>query len=154
MDAIIERIADKYYVLKRPGYDDIGSSTITALKKWAKKIGVSSIEYIDKRKKKISSHSLDNPAYDLQRSYQEFHGHDPRTKRSWNFHVPKGFVILGKAIAVEYETDKLNGGGDGKKAVYRHEFDKSTLLLMDERQAKQLYIVGPKLIVTDRGIEH
>jgi len=90
----------------------------------------------------------------LEKGYKEFHGHAPRTRRSWNFHSPKGFVILGKAIAIEYETDKLNGGGDGKKAIYRHEFDTPCLVLMDERQKEQLYIVGKKLIVTDRGIEN
>ena len=93
-----------------------------------------------------------NPS--LQTRYEDFHGHKPRTRKQWNFHVPSGFVILGKAVAIEYQTDKLNGGGDGKKAVYRHKFDTPCLLLMDERAKKQLYIVGEKMIVTDRGIEN
>ncbi len=90
----------------------------------------------------------------LEHGYDQFHGHSPRSEKEWDFHVPEGFVILGKAVAIEYRTDKLNGGGDGKMATYRHEFDTPCLLLMDERKKKQLYIVGRKLIVTDRGIEN
>ena len=152
MKAVIERTAEKYYVLKIPGRDEIGGATKSILQNYAKKLGYST-EYIDKRKKPLRAECF-NPNLSLQSGYEEFHGHTPRTKRQWNFHCPKGFVILGKAVAIEYRTDKLNGGGDGKSAIYRHEFDKSALLLMDEKQRKQLYIVGEKLVVTDRGIEH
>jgi hypothetical protein len=90
----------------------------------------------------------------LEQSYEMFHGHGPRTNRQWDFHCPQGLVILGKAIAIEYETDKLNGGGDGRKATYRHEFETPCLVLMDEENSRQLYIVGNRLIVTERGIEN
>ena len=56
------------------------------------------------------------------KKYKAFHGHDPRFSKDWDFKVPKNLVILGKAVAIEYETDKLNGGGDGKMFTYRHEF--------------------------------
>lgn len=71
-----------------------------------------------------------------------------------NFHVPKQLVFLGKAIAIEYECDKWNGGGDGTKAVYRHTFETPAVVAMDERGKKQIYIIGDRLKVTDAGIEN
>lgn len=64
---------------------------------------------------------------------------------------PRALVSLGRAIAIEYESDKFNGGGDGEKAIYRHEFHKSDILATDQ-DAKTLYIIGPKLRVNSRGI--
>lgn len=61
---------------------------------------------------------------------------------------------LGRAVAIEYECDKINGGGDGQKAVYRHEFDRGAYLYMDNTAKRQLYIIGDKIRVTDAGIEH
>ena len=90
----------------------------------------------------------------IAKRYFEFHGHKPRYIRKTDFHVPKGLVILGKAVAVEYYTDKLHGGGDGKKAVYRHDFETPALLCMDERGKKQLYIIGGRVKITDAGIEN
>lgn len=90
-------------------------------------------------------------AYDR---YFDFHGHGVRTRRKAEFHVPKSLVILGKAIAIEYECDKLHGGGDGKKAVYRHEFETPCLVCMDETGKKQLYVVGKRLKVTEAGVEN
>lgn len=89
-----------------------------------------------------------------RKRYKDFHGHGVRWRKTHNFHVPRTFVVLGKAVAIEYETDKLNGGGDGKMAVYRHEFETPALVCMDETGKKQLYIVGKDLIVTDEGIEN
>lgn len=99
------------------------------------------------------SRTKENPR-GLSSAYQDFHGHSPRGKRTFNFHTPKGLVILGRAVEIVYECDKLNGGGDGKKAPYRHKFGKGVLLCMDERARGQLYIVGSKIVVTDAGIEH
>lgn len=90
----------------------------------------------------------------LHSKYITFHGKRTKKERDVNFHVPKGLIVLGKAVAIEYECDKLNGGGDGKKAVYRHEFETPVLVCMDETMKKQLYVIGPKLIVTDAGIEN
>jgi hypothetical protein len=63
-------------------------------------------------------------------------------------------VLIGKAVAIEYECDKLHGGGDGKRAVYRHEFEKPAIVCMDERARRQLYILGPKIVVDDEGIKN
>lgn len=90
----------------------------------------------------------------LERKYRQFHGRRSRRKRSWDFHPPKGLVILGKAIAVEYECDKYNGGGDGTRAVYRHKFETPCFVCMDETGRRQLYIVGNRLKVTEAGIEN
>jgi len=84
----------------------------------------------------------------------QFHGRNVRWKKNINFHVPRTLVYLGKAIAVEYECDKWNGGGDGTKAVYRHEFETPCVVAMDETGKKQLYIIGNKLKVTDAGVEN
>jgi len=89
-----------------------------------------------------------------EKGYRTFHGHNPRWRRKIDFHVPPQLVVLGKAIAIEYECDKLNGGGDGKKAVYRHEFETPGYVCMDERGRKQLYVVGKRIIVTEAGIEN
>lgn len=91
----------------------------------------------------------------LDKKYFDFHGKNTRKRRDINFHVPKkGLVKLGKATAIEYECSKIHGGGDGKRAVYRHEFETPVYVYADERMKKQLYIIGERLRVTDAGIEH
>ena len=65
--------------------------------------------------------------------------------------APRVLVALGRAVAIEYESDKLNGGGDGQKAIYRHEFHPLNVLATDQ-DAKTLYVIGPKLRVNSRGI--
>lgn len=89
----------------------------------------------------------------LKSKYYSFHGRKPRKKEGINVHYPEGLVLLGKAIAIEYECDKLHGGGDGKKAVYRHVFENPAKVCMDEKGKNQIYIIGNKIRVTDAGIE-
>lgn len=91
----------------------------------------------------------DNFAMDL---YTVFHGRRPKRVSNVNFNVPRQLIYLGRAVAIEYECNKLNGGGDGKTAVYRHEFETPSILCMDERAKKQLYILGEKITVDDSGI--
>lgn len=86
--------------------------------------------------------------------YVEFHGKQPKRSRRVNFHKPKTLIILGKAHAIEYVTDKLHGGGDGKEAIYRHTFETPALVCMDETGRKQLYVIGKDLVVTEAGIEN
>jgi hypothetical protein len=88
------------------------------------------------------------------KQYRAFHGHEPRVESVYKFHPPKGMVILGEIAAVEYVTDKNNGGGDGKYATYRHKFDRGSILCADEKMKQQLYIIGKKIKVTSAGIEH
>ena len=89
-----------------------------------------------------------------KKKLQSFHGRDVRWMKDIDFHVPKTLVYLGKAIAVEYECDKWNGGGDGTKAIYRHEIETPAVVCMDETGKKQLYIIGNRLKVTEAGIEN
>ena len=84
--------------------------------------------------------------------YEEFHGKPPRRSTGIRFHVPRKLIYLGEAIAIEYKCNKLNGGGDGKAAVYRHEFETPAIVCMDESGRRQLYVVGGEIAVTDRGI--
>lgn len=89
-----------------------------------------------------------------EKKLKQFHGRGVRSKSSYDFHKPKKLVILGRAVAIEYETDKWNGGGDGTVAVYRHEFETPAIVCMDERGRKQIYVLGDSLLVTDAGIEN
>lgn len=86
------------------------------------------------------------------RRYKQFHGKRPRSFSRRRFHVPKHLVKLGQAHAIEYVSDKYNGGGDGKLAVYRHVFETNCTLYMDETGKKQLYILGNSLKVNRAGI--
>jgi hypothetical protein len=88
-------------------------------------------------------------------AYRAFHGRRVRRVKKIRFDNPKPpLICLGEAVAIEYACDKLNGGGDGKLAVYRHEFTTPVKVFMDQTKKRQLYIVGERLKVTDAGIEH
>jgi hypothetical protein len=86
--------------------------------------------------------------------YKNFHGKKPRKITNMLMHIPGQLIFLGKAHKIEYICDKKNGGGDGKKAIYVHKFGKTVNLYMDERNKKQLYLIGADLKVTDAGIEN
>ena len=88
------------------------------------------------------------------RRYQEFHGRNPRSFSRRRFHVPQHLIKLGTAYAIEYVSDKWNGGGDGKRAIYRHRFESPATLYMDETGHRQLYLMGSRLEVTEAGIEN
>lgn len=86
-----------------------------------------------------------------QVQYAEFHGRSPRGSTTVKLHRATHLVRLGRAVAIEYQTDKLHGGGDGKTAVYRHEFSAGDALYVDQT-GKQLHILGPRLAVREEGI--
>ena len=90
---------------------------------------------------------------DAERKYAEFHGKEPKRETGVNFHVPKRLVFLGRAVAIEYRCSKYNGGGDGKSAIYRHEFETPAVVCMDETGRKQLYVIGPQITVDEAGIK-
>lgn len=91
---------------------------------------------------------------DAARIHALFHG-KPATKATRvSFVDPTEFVVLGRAVAIEYECDKVNGAPThvaGKKATYRHKLGKGALLVTDQTK-RTLYIIGPKTRVTARGI--
>jgi len=89
-----------------------------------------------------------------RKRYNEFHGHDIRFTESVPFHVPRSLVLLGTAVAIEYQCDKSNGGGDGTEAIYRHEFETPAYVCMDEKAKNQLYIIGKQIKITEAGIEN
>jgi hypothetical protein len=66
--------------------------------------------------------------------------------------VPEQLIEIGKAHKIEYISNKLNGGGDGKPAIYVHRFSAGTKLYMDETGKRQLYIIGSRLHCNERGI--
>lgn len=86
--------------------------------------------------------------------YEEFHGRKLRRISKVTFRHPKKLIILGKAVAIEYECSKYNGGGDGKRAIYRHEFETPALVCMDEQGKTQLYVIGKDIRVTSAGVEN
>lgn len=86
--------------------------------------------------------------------YEAFHGRPIRSHSERRIHIPDCLIRLGDAYAIEYVCDKWNGGGDGKKAVYRHKFSPGAKLYMDERGKKQLYIIGSKITVDEGGIRN
>lgn len=90
----------------------------------------------------------------LHRQYERFHGKSPKRERQFDFRQPKGLVVLGDAVAVEYRCNKVNGGGDGRMATYRHKFEKGSVVCCDDSARRQLYILGPRIVVTSAGIEH
>lgn len=90
----------------------------------------------------------------LGKKYRTFHGHEPRTKTAFNFHVPEGLVILGVCRRVEYECDKQHGGGDGRPTTFYHDFSRrnAPVLCADESMKNQLFILGPTIRVKSAGI--
>jgi hypothetical protein len=90
---------------------------------------------------------------DAERRFEQFHGKPSRKTNSLNFNIPKKLIYLGDAVAIEYKCDKLNGGGDGHVAIYRHKFSPGAIVCMDETAKRQLYIIGGKIAVDDAGIK-
>ena len=90
-------------------------------------------------------------AYDR---YRQFHGKEPKSEKTLRVYPSKRLIVLGKAVAVEYRCSKRNGGGDGRSAVYRHEFETPVELCMDESGRRFLYLIGNDLVVDDEGIKN
>jgi hypothetical protein len=82
---------------------------------------------------------------------EAFQGEPSESSRTVRKPAPLVLVELGRAVAIEYESAKRNGGGDGKKATYRHKFAAGDVLATDQ-SGKVLYIIGPRLRVNSRGI--
>ena len=83
--------------------------------------------------------------------YHKFHGRQPRRITRKNFRVPEALICLGDAVDITYKCDKVNGGGDGRVARYKHKFGRGDKLYVDPR-GKQLYILGGRMRVNSRGI--
>lgn len=86
--------------------------------------------------------------------YKQFHGKDPRYEQKVRIQPSRKKIVLGRAVAIEYRCSKWNGGGDGRSAVYRHEFETPVELCMDESGRHVLYLIGDHLKVDDEGIKN
>lgn len=86
-----------------------------------------------------------------EKQYIDFHGYDPDLAQEVAFEPISHLVHLARATAIEYESDKENGGGDGKLSRYRHEFGKNVQLFVDQT-SKRLLIMGGRMYVNHRGI--
>lgn len=89
----------------------------------------------------------------LAKGVLTFHGREVRESGTVMLNEVTGLVKLGKAVAIEYECDKYNGGGDGTRAVYRHEFGPGAVVAVDQTMKRQVYIIGSRIRTTDAGIE-
>jgi hypothetical protein len=87
------------------------------------------------------------------RIYEDFHGREVDDAREIEKPDPSTLVLLGPAVQIRYLSNKKNGGGDGTEAIYVHDFEPGNILATDQTR-KKLYVLGPKLKVTDRGIMH
>jgi hypothetical protein len=105
----------------------------------------------DFRPIKFEPSTKQNPSPDYL--FYQFHGKPSKGAKAVNMYYPKTLIILGKAYAVEYLSNKWHGGGDGTTAIYRHKFETPAIVCMDERARGQLYIMGNGVKVTDAGIE-
>jgi len=92
--------------------------------------------------------------YQGARAYEKFWGRHPRYTSRVKWNPPKQLIYLGKAVSIIYENNKFNGGGDGKVAHYKHDFETPCFLYMDQTAKRQLYIIGNRLKVTEAGIEN
>lgn len=86
------------------------------------------------------------------KKYKAFHGEGPTKIYQKKINIPEKLIFLGYAHKIEYISNKFNGGGDGKTAIYVHKFQRGTKLFMDEKGEKQLYIMGKNLKVREAGI--
>lgn len=86
--------------------------------------------------------------------YRQFHGKEPKSAKTIRVYPSKNLIVLGKAVAIEYRCSKLNGGGDGRSATYRHVFETPVELCMDESGRQFLYLIGKNIVVDDEGIKN
>jgi len=87
-----------------------------------------------------------------KKRYNDFHGRSVDRVKNVDFENPKQLVYLGRAVELTYESDKLNGGGDGEITHFVHEFENEVIVATDEK-GKQLYLIGDGLKITHKGIE-
>lgn len=88
--------------------------------------------------------------------YETFHGKTPKTTKTVNLPPIREMVVLGRAVAIEYECEKLNGvkpSRAGKRNIFRHEMPKGNILSTNE-SGSILIVRGPKLSVKESGINH
>jgi hypothetical protein len=80
--------------------------------------------------------------------YEDFREVAPKRTRKIRIKYPKAVAVMGYCNAIEYETSH-----NGVAKSYRHKFAKgSRALLCAGPSPNQLYLIGGRFHVTDRGI--
>lgn len=85
------------------------------------------------------------------KKYKQFHGRRPYCKLTKNIKDFNTLVYLAQPEFLTYISDKINGGGTGRKEYFKHKFSKSTKLYCTP-DGKMLIIMGSNMKVTPRGI--
>lgn len=86
-----------------------------------------------------------------KRVYKKFHGKNPNKTVLINFDIPEELIYLGDVKAIEYESNKKHGGGDGKKHLWRHDFRSKVKLCCDGKR-NRLFLIDGKINVKRAGI--
>lgn len=86
---------------------------------------------------------------DAEESFESFTGRKSRFVSEID--IPETWERVGSLTHIEYESNKLNGGGTGKMEIFRHRFSSGTVL---EASGYWMRITGPRLTVTQFGIEN
>lgn len=94
-------------------------------------------------------HTTENSSVQAEQSFELFTGRKSRFVSSVN--VPENWQDVGSVTHIEYESDKINGGGTGKPEIFRHKFGPFTRL---HSSGFWMKITGPDLTVTEFGIEN
>ena len=83
--------------------------------------------------------------------FEKFHRYDADrvVRRRLRRRIPRVLVRLGRLKAVVYTSDK---GSTDRPLTYIHFMERQPLLTCDTR-GRQLYIVGGRYRVTERGLE-
>ncbi len=72
--------------------------------------------------------------------------------RTWELPpLPLDWTDEGQALAIMYESNKLNGGGTGKPELFRHPFDPGARVYAS---GPFLAIVGEQITVDASGVRH
>lgn len=86
-----------------------------------------------------------------ERQFYKFQGRKPKRKKYIVFEMPETLIHLANVTAIEYESDKKHGGGNGKKNIWRHDF-KSKVKLCSDKNMDKIYLIGGKLKIKKSGI--
>jgi hypothetical protein len=97
----------------------------------------------------ILQHTHKNSSFEAEKSYETFTGRESRYVSE--VEIPEHWDYVASLTHIEYESDKLNGGGTGKMEIFRHRFSSGTVL---ESSGYWMRISGPRLTVTEFGIEN
>lgn len=91
-----------------------------------------------------------SPSWEAMEGFWTFSGKEPT--HTVGIEVPVDWSFSGIAESVLYRSDKLHGGGNGRKNLFRHKFNPGTRLYRSRSCPEWVKIEGTDLVVEDRGI--